>query len=125
MHFTLISGSLISFIGFQQDQPVKTPEIEEYSDDFLYDDLSTSTVTVGPNITDYEVNVFLFCFLISRTCHWQISISQILEYTDYKNDTELDYEGEEIYDDAFGFAERERAETWGGEVNLNLWAGAG
>lgn len=46
---------------------MKTPEIEEYSDDFLYDDLSTSTVTVGPNITDYEVNVFLFCFLISRT----------------------------------------------------------
>lgn len=75
-----------------------------------------------------------FCFVFNQqnssivvhwTCHWQISISQILEYTDYKNDTELDYEGEEIYDDAFGFAERERAETWGGEVNLNLWAGAG
>lgn len=46
---------------------MKTPEIEVYSDDFLYDDLSSSTVTVGPNITDYEVNVFLFCFLISRT----------------------------------------------------------
>lgn len=34
------------------------PVVEEYGDDLfkdLYDDLSVSTVTVGPNVTDYMV----------------------------------------------------------------------
>lgn len=34
------------------------PLVEEYDDDFfsdLYDDQYVSTVTVGPNVTEYEV----------------------------------------------------------------------
>lgn len=45
-------------VGVQEDKPARKPVVEEYGDDFysdLYDDLSVSTVTVGPNITDYEV----------------------------------------------------------------------
>lgn len=45
---------------------------------------------------------------------------QILEYEDYKNDTESEYEEYELYEDSFEFAERERAETWDGEVNLKV-----
>ena len=40
---------------------------------------------------------------------------QILQYEDYKNGTE--YEDYEISDEGYGFAEREGAETWNGEVN--------
>lgn len=43
-------------------------------------------------------------------------LEQILEYGDFKNETEAEYEEYEIYDDGYGFAERERAETWDGEV---------
>lgn len=39
---------------------------------------------------------------------------QILDYDDFKNDTT--YEEYELYEDGFGFAEREGAETWDGEV---------
>lgn len=46
--------------------------------------------------------------------------SQILEYEDYKNNTESDYEEYETYEDGYDFAERERAETWDREVNLNV-----
>ncbi|KAF0032842.1 hypothetical protein F2P81_015132 [Scophthalmus maximus] len=67
------------------------PVLEEYGDD-LYDDLSVSTVTVGPNVTDYE----------------------ILDYEASKNDTE--YEEYETYEDGFEFAEREKADTWDGEA---------
>lgn len=42
---------------------------------------------------------------------------QILQYEDYKKDTESEYEDYEISDDSYGFAEREGAETWNGEVN--------
>lgn len=50
----------------------------------------------------------------------EFSIPQhILEYEDYKNDTESEYEEYEIYD-GYDFAERERAETWNGEVNLKV-----
>lgn len=42
---------------------------------------------------------------------------QTLEYEDIKNDTQAEYEEYEIYEDGFGFAEREQAETWDGEVN--------
>ena len=41
----------------QEDRPLKRPVVEEYSDSDLYDDLSVSTVTVGPNVTDYEVGL--------------------------------------------------------------------
>lgn len=45
-------------VGLQENKPVKRPVVEEYGDDLygdLYDDLSVSTVTVGPNVTEYEV----------------------------------------------------------------------
>lgn len=45
---------------------------------------------------------------------------QILEYEDYKNGTESEYEEYEIYEDSFDFAERDRAETWNGEVSLKV-----
>lgn len=44
--------------GLQEGKPVMKPLVEEFGDDLyrdLYDDLSVSTVTVGPNVTDYEV----------------------------------------------------------------------
>lgn len=47
----------------QEERPIKTPEVEEFSDDLYGDEhneLLVSTVTVGPNITDYEV-----CALVS------------------------------------------------------------
>lgn len=42
---------------------------------------------------------------------------QILEYEDQNNDSESDYEEYEIYEDSFDFAERDKAQTWNGEVN--------
>uniref|UniRef100_A0A8C9SH74 Collagen, type V, alpha 3a n=1 Tax=Scleropages formosus TaxID=113540 RepID=A0A8C9SH74_SCLFO len=75
-------------------EPVSTPEPEEFEDDFfsnMYDDISVSTVTVGPNITKYET----------------------LEYEEMKNEMEYnekEYEEYE-YEDRYGLAEREGAET--------------
>ncbi len=46
------------YIGLQEGKIVIKPVEEEYGNDLyrdLYDDLSVSTVTVGPNITEYEV----------------------------------------------------------------------
>ena len=46
-----------------QERPAEKPEVEELEDDLyrdLYDDLSVSTVTVGPNITDYEVRSMIW-----------------------------------------------------------------
>lgn len=43
--------------------------------------------------------------------------AQTLEFDDYKNDTQ--YEEYEEYEDNFKFAERDRAETWDGEVILS------
>ena len=44
-------------------------------------------------------------------------LSQIIEYDDLKNDSQLlEYEEYAVYDDHFGPAEREGAQTWGGEV---------
>lgn len=43
-------------VGLQEGKPVTKPV--EYEDDLykdLYDDLSVSSVTVGPNVTEYEV----------------------------------------------------------------------
>ncbi|KAG8006874.1 Collagen alpha-1(XI) chain, partial [Nibea albiflora] len=88
----------------EEGKPVTKPVVEEYEDDLykdLYDDLSVSSVTVGPNVTDYE----------------------ILEYEDYKNDTQSEYEEYEIYEDGFEFAERERAGTWNGEASLRAEKG--
>uniref|UniRef100_A0A665U4L7 Collagen, type V, alpha 3a n=1 Tax=Echeneis naucrates TaxID=173247 RepID=A0A665U4L7_ECHNA len=81
--------------GFQENNPTKTPVVEEHGDGLfrdLYDDLSVSTVTANPNVTEYELP----------------------DFDDYKNDTE--YEEYETYEDGFEFAERDRADTWHGEV---------
>lgn len=43
---------------------------------------------------------------------------QTLEFEDYKNDTQ--YEEYEEYEDHFEFAERDRAQTWDGEVTPAL-----
>lgn len=45
---------------------------------------------------------------------------QTLEYEDFKNNTGSEYEEYEMYEDGYEFAERERAETWHGEVNLKM-----
>ena len=45
-------------VVLQEGKPATKPVVEEYGDDLfrdLYDDLSVSTVTVGPNVTEYEV----------------------------------------------------------------------
>lgn len=47
-----------SCVDLQEDKPVKKAVVEQHEADIyrdLYDDLSVSTVTVGPNVTDYEV----------------------------------------------------------------------
>ncbi|KAM9391317.1 collagen alpha-1(XI) chain-like [Salvelinus alpinus] len=73
---------------------VKVEEFDEFDYSDLYDDLSVSTVTVRPNVTEYE----------------------IVEYEDYDNETDeyevREYEYEEEFEDRYGLAERERAETW-------------
>lgn len=70
-------------------------EFEEFDYSDLYEDRSVSTVTAGPNDTEYE----------------------IVEYEDYDNTTEYEqvneYEYEDEYDDRYGHAERER------EISLN------
>lgn len=47
----------------QDERPIKTPEVEELSDDLYsdqHDELLVSTVTVGSNISDYEVCAVVF-----------------------------------------------------------------
>lgn len=48
------------------------------------------------------------------------TLYQTLEYEDFKNETGSEYEEYEIYDNGYDFAERERAQTWDGEVNLKV-----
>lgn len=45
------------FAGRQENKSLTQSAVEEYDDLYgeLYDDISLSTVTVGPNVTDYEV----------------------------------------------------------------------
>lgn len=43
----------------QEERLDKKPQMEEFDDNFygdLYDDLAVSMVTVGPNISEYEVS---------------------------------------------------------------------
>lgn len=91
-------------------------EFEEFDFSDLYEDLSISTVTAGPNVTEYEVRLMiwdwflysLYLFVIS--CVW-VCIHKLLEYEDYDNTTDLsllnEYEYEEE-DERYGPAERER-----------------
>ncbi|KAA0705379.1 Collagen alpha-1(XI) chain [Triplophysa tibetana] len=82
----------------QDERPIKTPEVEEFSDDLYsdkHDELLVSTATVGPNITDYE----------------------IMEYDEFRNhsDSEQVFEEYEVNEDRFDPAERENAVTWDGQ----------
>lgn len=60
----------------------------------------------------------LFLFLVEKVnSNVMMWLSQIIEYDDLKNDSQLlEYEEYAAYDDHFGPAEREGAQTWGGEV---------
>lgn len=55
----LSDDSLEMDSALQGGAPLTQPLVEEDGDDLykdLYDDLSVSTVTAGPNVTDYEVS---------------------------------------------------------------------
>lgn len=45
------------FAGRQENKSLTQSAVEEYDDLYgeIYDDVSLSTVTVGPNVTEYEV----------------------------------------------------------------------
>lgn len=116
-------------ICVQEEKPVKKPEVEEDTEDIYgspYHDLSVSTVTVGTNISEYEVRAGVQC----RT--WEslaepvgimtlLCIFQIFEYDDFRNSSESSeqYEEYETYEDRYGQAEREGAGTWQGQVGQN------
>lgn len=106
--------------------------VVEYEDGLygdLFEDVSVSTVTVSPNVTEHEVGqmqtqeVLLSENRETERLNWyslsDFWLQQILDYEEFNNDTELEYEEYEIYEDDFDFAERERAETLNVEVNLN------
>ncbi|CAG5897928.1 unnamed protein product [Menidia menidia] len=102
-HSTVWSTMPVSEVT-EEDTPVKKPLEVEYESDLygdLYEDLSLSTVTVGPNVTAYE----------------------FLEYEELKNDSALEYEEYEIYEDDFDFAEREKADTFNFEATLRAEKG--
>lgn len=100
-------------------------EFEEFDYSDLYDDMSVSTVTAGPNVTEYEVrlsreisNTSFVSLILSLIAHLHLCfMRQIVEYEDYDNTTEYyqvnEYEYEEEYDERYGPAERER------ELSLN------
>uniref|UniRef100_A0A8C2E8U9 Collagen, type V, alpha 3a n=1 Tax=Cyprinus carpio TaxID=7962 RepID=A0A8C2E8U9_CYPCA len=83
----------------EEERPIKTPEVEEFSDDLYRDEhneLLVSTVTVGPNITDFE-------------------ILENDEFQNGSNSFEEEYEEYEVYEDRFDPAKREMPGTWDGE----------
>lgn len=53
------------FAGRQEKKSLTQSAVEEYDDLYeeIYDDVSLSTVTVGPNVTEYEVG----CMQMSST----------------------------------------------------------
>lgn len=115
------------FICAQEEKPVKTPEVEEETDD-LYagpnHDLSVSTVTVGSNMSEYEVRAEElyrpYENLAEMGGYYDIhaDIFQTFEYDDFRNSSESSeqYEEYEAYEDRYGPAEREGARTWHGQV---------
>lgn len=105
--------------------------VVEYEDGLygdLFEDVSVSTVTVSPNVTAHEVGqiqtqeVLLSQSRKAERFNWYslpcVWLQQLLDYEEFNNDTEVEYEEYEIYEDDFDFAERERAETLNVEVNL-------
>ncbi|TRY90262.1 hypothetical protein DNTS_005119 [Danionella cerebrum] len=82
----------------EEEQPIKSPQVEEFNDDLYrdhHDELLVSTVTVAPNITDYE----------------------LLEY-ELRNATdssEQEYVEYEAYEDRFDPVKRERPALWDGK----------
>lgn len=53
-----LSRLIMNAFRLQEGAPLVKPLVEDYGDDLykdLYDDLAVSTVTLGQNLTDYEV----------------------------------------------------------------------
>lgn len=95
----------------------------DYSD--LYEDLSISTVTAGPNVTDYEVSLSTWGWVpllsgplvTSCVC---AGTHQVVQYEDYDNATDLSLLNEYEYEQE----EEEEEERYGpavreGEVLFN------
>lgn len=94
-------------------------EFEEFDYSDLYEEISTATVSAGPNVTEYEVSeealcvsVAFYIFLPSFSSSPCLVGGQIIEYEDYDNTTGYghadEYEYEEEYDERFGPAQTER-----------------
>lgn len=112
-------------------------EFEEFDYSDLYDDISVSTVTAGPNVTEYEVRlsrengldfasmcVFISSFSVAHYLSLCVFAGQIVEYEDYDNTTDYyhvnEYEYEEEYDERYGPAEREREYSLNTQVPSKL-----
>lgn len=117
-------------LWFQVEGTPKKHVAEEFEDfDYsdLYEDLSISTVTTSPNVTDYEVRLTisgclscslrLLSFPVSSLTH------KIIEYEDYDNTTDLailnEYEYEEE-EERYGPAEREREVLFNTQVTVQI-----
>lgn len=111
---------------------IKAFEEFDYSD--FYDDVSISTVTTGPNVTEYEVRqqeerqheLSFMCAHVFTSSHLSLCmfVGQIVEYEDYDNTTDFyhvnEYEYEEEYDERYGPAEREREFSLNAQVPSKL-----
>lgn len=103
-------------------------EFEELDYSDLYGDLSVSTVTAGPNLTDYEVSPpvrvwRLCCFPSVSHCLCVCRTHKIVEYEDYDNTTDLSHVNEYEYEEEeerYGPAERERAVLLNTQVRVQL-----
>lgn len=109
-------------LGFQEERAPKkhvAEEFEEFDYSDLYEDLSVSTVTAGPNVTDYEVSLAIRGGFLCSLDWFSSPVSethQVVDYEDYDNTTDLSHLDEYEYEEEeerYGPAERER------EVLLN------
>lgn len=118
--------------GFQEERTPKkhlAEEFEEFDYSDLYEDLSISTVTAGPNVTDYEVSlstwggggggVPLLSGPLVTSCV-RAGTQQVVQYEDYDNATDLSLLNEYEYEEE----EEEEEERYGpavreGEVRFN------
>lgn len=71
-------------------------------------DMSSPQCSSTKRLFWYSLHMSQIVFLVPE---------QIPENEDQRNVTESEYEEYEMYEDSFDFAERERAETWSGEVH--------
>lgn len=111
--------------------PKTKPVVEEFDYSDFYDDVSLSTVTSGPNVTEYEVRLPLgerkrvgsVCWVLSPplcdNSAGVMCVGQIIEYEDFDNTTNTyevnEYEYEEE-NERYGPAERERELSLNAEV---------